>query len=308
MIETIKYYYDIAITDYKNYNSTYFFSWNQNFFCFTLFEYEINDFKRVIELTKRLKSFRINYHDIILNRFGQIISDYNNKKYILFKMCEDFSKEILVWDMIKINSQISLLGNIKEKYSNNWKFLWENKINYFETQIKELAKEKENVLNTFSYYVGLGECAIQYISKVEEKYFINESSEITVCHRRIFFPNYSLNYFNPLSIIIDLEIRDYSEYFKTLFFNGIDIKDEFVSFFKTKKFSDYSYNMFFARLLFPTYYFDIYEKTLQNIIEQESNIEVLKYKSDYETFLRFAYNEINKYSSLEKIEWINNCL
>ena len=206
--------------------------------------------------------------------------------------------------MLKINKNSVLVEYEKNKYNNNWKKLWENKINYFETQIKEFAKEKENILNTFSYYVGLGECAIQYISILEKEYFLTEFDKIIFCHRRIFYPNYSLNYFNPLSIVLDLEIRDYAEYFKSAFFKGVDVNDEFKSFLKTKKFSKYSYNMLYARMLFPTYYFDTYEKVLQNNIDQENIIEILKYKNDYELFLKFAYNEIAKYSPLIKIDWI----
>ena len=62
--------------------------------------------------------------------------------------------------------------------------------------------------------------------------------------------------------------------------------------------------MFFARLLYPSYYFDIYEDIMNNQGDEEKLIPILSKVNDYENFLKKAYEEISKYSSLERVDWL----
>ena len=45
-----------------------------------------------------------------------------------------------------------------------------------------------------------------------------DAYRIVLSHRRVFYPNYKLNYLNPLSFVFDLEVRDVAEYLKAMFF------------------------------------------------------------------------------------------
>jgi hypothetical protein len=62
--------------------------------------------------------------------------------------------------------------------------------------------------------------------------------------------------------------------------------------------------MFFARLLYPSYYFDIYEKVVNSNDTSEKIIKFLNGAGEYEIFLKKAYKEISLYTKLLKIDWI----
>ena len=143
-----------------------------------------------------------------------------------------------------------------------------------------------------------------YVNKINKVINISENDYITLSHRRIFYPNINLNYYNPLSFIFDLEVRDIAEYLKIGFFNDEDSILDLKTFLKTKKLTSYSYHMLYARLLYPSYYFDIYESIMNNDTNEDELLKIIRKVDEYELFLQLAYKEINKYTNLERIDWL----
>ena len=86
----------------------------------------------------------------------------------------------------------------------------------FEYQVRELGLDKKVIQESFSYYLGLAENAISYVNNTTLKYN-SFNSKVTLSHRRIFYPNFKINFLNPLSFIFDLEVRDIAEYLKAMF-------------------------------------------------------------------------------------------
>ena len=125
-----------------------------------------------------------------------------------------------------------------------------------------------------------------------------------ISRRRIFSPNYLLNYANPICFVVDLEVRDYAEYFKSLFFDGGDVYQEIVSFLKRVRVGSFSLSVFFARLIYPSYYFDLFEKVILNDESSDILINILNKQEDYNKFLNFVYKEILKYTPIKKIPWL----
>ena len=72
------------------------------------------------------------------------------------------------------------------------------------------------------------------------------------------------------------------------------------------KLNTFEANMLYARLIYPTYYFDVYENVIENKIDEEELLSIINKADDYELFLEKCYKEINKMYYLEKIEWIVN--
>ena len=198
MNQILKYYYGFDVKEIKEDNSVYYFNYNNEFFYFVLYERDLTDLNNIVSISRELKWLNIKCHDIIINKFNKIISTYNNKNYILLRISESYKKEINIFDMISVNDRITLSEEKKGVYKNNWKVLWENKIDYFENQVRGYAKEKKGILNTFSYYIGMAENAIEYINKVNQSEQISDFDKISICHRRIYCPNYELNYLNPI--------------------------------------------------------------------------------------------------------------
>lgn len=304
MIQSLKYYYDINITKIEKDNEALFFKINNNLFYFVPFRREKNDLQDIVAISKELKNSQLKFHDIIINKFNNILTPYNNELYVLIMMRTDFKQEVDLVDMFNNINAVKINDRKSRIYSNNWKMLWQNKLDYYEKKVKDIPKSNEMVLNMFLYFDGLSEMAIQYLEFTNQKYSIGPTDKITFCHRRIFFPNLKLNYYNPLSLIIDVDVRDYAEYFKAAFYYGENIYAQFKSFIKTIKFSNYSCNLFFARLLFPTYFFDAFEQILNGEIVENKMINIFNNFKEYMSFLNFAFSELKSNYKLFEIKWI----
>jgi len=109
---------------------------------------------------------------------------------------------------------------------------------------------------------------------------------------------------NPLNFIFDLEVRDIAEYIKAAFFNEMDIWSEIDEMYMNRRFTPYEANMFFARLLYPSYYFDIYERIMENEHSEDELIYIVKKVDEYETFLMEIYNYLNNFTPMVPIEWL----
>ena len=136
------------------------------------------------------------------------------------------------------------------------------------------------------------------------KYHQSPEDRICLSHRRVKYPNVKLNFLNPLSFIFDLEIRDIAEYIKSAFFAGEDALSYLKEALKIKKYSIYSLELLYARLLYPSYYFDVYENVMNDLEQEEKLVPIIEKACDYEDFFYNAYIEINQYVPIERISWL----
>lgn len=304
MKEIINYYYNFDIDKVQEYEGYCTFSYYGEEFYFVFFnrtESELND---IVEISVELKGKGIRVHDIILNRDKLLVTKVGDVYYILLKLNAIKSEKISFINVCELSSKLKLNSTNSKLYRNNWGELWSKKIDYFEYQIKELGRDKTIVLDSFSYYIGLAENAICYVNKINKVIGIGEYDNITLSHRRIFYPNISLNYLNPLSFVFDLEVRDIAEFLKIEFFNDEDSLLDLQTYLRMKKLTPYGYHMLYARLLYPSYYFDIYEDIMNNNQDEEKLLKVISKVDEYELFLKNAYTEINRYTHLEHIDWL----
>ena len=304
MKDMINYFYNLNIEIVEDWDNIFTFKWNKEEFYFVPLNRTERELIDLVQISKELKNRGLECHDMILNKFGKLITNVYEANYILLKPIGNTKEEFEIKDMIKINNFLILTPNKSNLYRNSWSKLWSDKIDYFEYQIHELGKDKEIILDSFSYYIGLGENAISYVNSTNKKYQKTSLDYICLSHRRIKYPNYKLNYLNPLSFIFDLEVRDIAEYIKSAFFEGADALSYLKETLKISRFTTYSLELLYARLLYPSYYFDVYESIMNNKEEEEKLIPIIEKADDYEDFLKDAYTEMNKYAPIERIAWI----
>ena len=307
MKQALEYYYNIDIDNLDEFDNNYHFILNKWDYYFVFFNRSIDELNDIIACINELKRKGINCHNIIFNKDNQALTKIGDIYYVLLSIYNPNEEYDLI-DIINMQKKLLLNPNHSKLYRNNWATLWSDKVDYFEYQIKELGLEKKEVLKTFSYYIGLAENAISYVNKTNQSYSQGFNDRITLSHRRIHYPNIKVNYLNPLSFIFDLEVRDIAEYLKSLFFlsKELDSLEELQIYLKTAKLSIYSYQMLYARLLYPSYYFDIYEQIMNKKIDEDNLLKVVNKVNLYEQFLKKAYLEISKYANIEKIDWIIN--
>ncbi len=304
MKESIEYFYNISIKDINEDNELYSFLLHDNIYMFVEYKRSENEINDIIEVSRELKYKNTLVFDIMYNKDNKVISKVDGNDYLLLKIPLNYNEEIDLFDMISKNFVVS--SSHLKNYKNNWGDLWSKKTDYYEYQVSELGSEKYAILDSFSYYVGLSENAIAIVNKMNKLYNNGVDSTIILSHRRIFYPNIILNYYNPLSFLFDLKVRDIAEYIKSTFIAGEDSFLELSIYLKSSRLTHYEYNMFYARLLYPTYYFDLYEKIITDNYSENEIINIVKLVDEYELFLKKAYLELSKYAVIENIEWLNS--
>ena len=66
----------------------------------------------------------------------------------------------------------------------------------------------------------------------------------------------------------------------------------------------YLYRLLFGRLLFPSFYFDIYDKIISEEIPEQEIVIVINRINYYEDFLRDIYYYIKTRANIPEIEWL----
>lgn len=306
MKETVEYTYNIEVDDFYETDEYSSFKYNNEFFLLCLYKRNKEDIEDIISCSREVKEKKFISFDIMFNKENSAITQIDDKFYVLIKLPINYYEEIDLFEMIEYSNKFVLNENKKSMYKNNWKELWSAKTDYFEYQVSELGNGKYIVLDSFSYYIGLAENAIAMVDKANKFNEFGKNAEISLSHRRVYYPNYLLNYCNPISYIIDLYVRDFAEYIKSCFYENEDAYLELITFLKAKKLSNYSYQMLYARLIFPSLYFDLYEKAIIDKDQEEEIIKIVRRADEYEIFLKKAYNLINSYSKIENLTWLSS--
>ena len=287
MKNALNYYYNLHIENIHQKDRNYYFKVNN--LQYMLLECgieEINDIYNLnIYLTKNYP-----FYKIILNKENKILTAINEMNYILLEI--NNNKELNINEIIKINN-ISIV-NFNKLRRDNWYTLWTNKIDYFEYQINQIGKKYPIIRESFNYYIGLAETAISLVKTLSGKEIY-----LSLSHKRITNP---FDLYNPLNLIIDIRVRDICEYFKFCFFDNKNIFKELELFLNYNKLSYDESIYFLARMLFPTYYFDLYEKIVANEIKEEEIKKVISKVDKYEKLLKYIY--LNLKNNNLYIEWL----
>ena len=301
MNRAIEYYYGIYPEKLIDNKSYYIFSFDNNDYIFSIWSRPNKDINTILEMSNELRRLGYNAHEIIINKDSRAITNINNENYVLLKVNENPKEKIDLLDILSYEKKYivnSSYNNLKP----NWKEAWQKRVDYLEKQMQYYGLNKEGIIDSFSYYIGLAENAIIFYNNINE-----EDNTLCLSHRRVFYPNIWLNYGNPLSFMIDNPERDIAEYLKSKFFYG-DYKEcylDFNSYIKAKKMSRLSAQLLLARLLYPSYYFDVFEQVIIDHNSEENIIKILEGRKEYEAFLKYCYLTISKMFLLTSFpEWL----
>lgn len=288
MKNALNYYYNFNVENIHQKNKNYYFKVNNlQYMLLECVNEEINDIYSLnVYLTKNYP-----FYKIILNKDNEVITIINETNYILLEINNNI-KDLNLNEIIKINN-ISIV-NFNKLRRDNWYTLWTNKIDYFEYQINQIGKKYPIIRESFNYYIGLAETAISLIKSIN-----NESIYLSLSHKRI---NNAFDLYNPLNLIIDVRIRDICEYFKFCFFENKNIFKELELFLNYNKLSYNESVYFLARMLFPTYYFDLYEKIIANEVKEEEIKKIISKVDKYEKLLKYIY--LNFKNNNLYIDWL----
>lgn len=249
------------------------------------------------EIFSILNSNKNDFNKIIPNHFEAIYTPYKGKNYVLIKASVPENNEIDILDLVK--PPIIYDDPRSKILRTNWGELWSAKVDYLEYQMSELGTTHKIARHSFSYYVGLAENAIEYFNLLNP-----DNLSTVISHRRINSPFRSKEYYDPLDIVIDYKSRDFASYFKMKFFESRDVLNEVKLLIDKDILNPLEYNLLYARLIYPSYYFDDLKKVLEENADDEILLKYISQVDAYEIFLKEVYELIKKKSSMLKIDWL----
>lgn len=300
MKNIINYYYGFNILNLYYLDDMYYFNNDSNNYYFKKYDRPMNEINSIVNIYIELNKRKILTNEIVFNNSNQAITLVNNIPYILIRE-KTINHRVNINDILYVQNNTINISNDKLLFRNDWIKLWSLKIDYYEENIRDNLKKYKLLNESIDYYIGLGENAISYL--VYNGVKINN---VVLSHKRIDINKGTIDFYNPISYILDSRVRDFSEYVKYLFFDDKINFDTFRFYIDYMNFSKDEYILLISRLLFPTYYFDMYDEIINNNINEDKIKKVLNKSNEYITFLKstFYYIIYNKKINIPYIEWI----
>lgn len=208
-----------------------------------------------------------------------------------------------------------------------WKTLWEQRLDQMEVFYNEKVRQHPStyfeklLVESFPYYIGLTENAIQYLVDTELDDQPHPTDSATICHHRFTRNSWLKDRITKLPIdwVFDHASRDLAEWMRSEFINqySIDYNEVFKftrDYERISRLSTFSWRLLYSRLLFPVHYFESIEGYyLSNSENEKKQYEVvlnnhLKRSTDYEIFLKETNNLIRQTrtntSRVPQISWL----
>lgn len=293
MKNLINYYYNMIVNDFKKIDNYYLFEIDSIKYSFFEYDGNIDELYNIYTIVINNDKY---CHEIIINKDNKIVTFYQNKPYILIKKNIYLNTFVTLSEIINYDVPIYIMGKTRKII---WDELWMNKIDYYEYQMNELGNKYPKLKLSFNYYIGLSECAINLL-----KYINNGDISLYITHKRIIYKEKMDDFLNPVNIMIDTRIRDIAEYFKINYING---KFKIEDIIKEIDMLNLSYNeciLLLSRLIYPSYYFDIYDKIIQEKVSEEKIDFYIEKNVYYETFLKNIYKYLKNIYKIPSIEWL----
>lgn len=294
MKNIIEYYYNLRIDELHNTDNIYSFSLNNNHFTFKPYIDSIDKSYDIYKLNSIISN-KLNIDSIIPNKYNNPLTKVNDIYYVLIL---NKSKVKLSLPLIS-NMAISNI-NITTLERNKWELLWENKIDYYELQIGENEKKYPLIRESFDYFIGMAENAISYLVNTKLELKPTNSDQKVVAHN-----NLMESLTDPSNLILDHKARDVAEYIKLSFWiNNKNIFKELDEYFYYNYYSPYGTRVLFSRILYPSFYFNLYDEIIQDKKEEKELNKIINRITDYEIYLYNIYVYLRKYYDIPSIEWL----
>lgn len=298
MKEYIQYYYHLVIADLRLVRGRYFFHDQKYHYMLETVYFSPNVLENIMQLNEFLRTYSEYYHQIIKNIQGNIWTLIDRKAYVLLRLSNVSDRKVYLSDLSVVWS-ISVPRHKSFLYTHfPWFPLWEEKIDYFENYPSHVKEHFIGDISLLDLFIGLGENAISYLKETLKDVRSLNELPLVPSHRRVSRQMELIDFYDPLGIILDLRVRDIAEYFKDSFWHSNYDLREMEAFLSQTRFSKIEAQLFFSRLLFPSFYFDYLEqKELPKHLDSRIE-EFLFFITDIYSYLREQY-------FIEEIKWLN---
>ncbi len=287
MRQILFYYYNINFEiEYEN-AYIYILKYNNELFIFKRVEIDFEILKENITI---LNNYHIRFHNIIINTKNELISTIKNHSYVLLKVDKTLENNWIDFSILDVDYHTIDIGSI-----------WIKKIDYYTKVIGENDNKDIMFNSIFHYYIGMSENAVAIANRLKNN---NVSLKRVLEHKRVDYPFNYLKYYDPTEMLLDFRIRDYSEYLKSkILKENINIMNEY-QYILSVNYTNDEINILLARLLYPSYYFDLLDRWLEKEIDVSELLKFTDVIEKYEQFLKELVSKLSERYSLYIIDWI----
>ena len=295
MNNAILFFYNINVQEIKKINDNYYFTYLSNNYVIYSYKRDITEAESIYNLNLEMLSKGLIGYEIVLTQNREILFIHGGTYYILMKFPNIKNRVITYEDVISF-----YFPTPKNKFLNldksNWGYNWSGKIDFIEYQFSQVKNKFPIIENSIDYFVGVWENAISYfndnVTFLEEKF---------VCHKRVDTKMDLLEFLNPLNFVIDYKERDKGEYLKSYVINN-----NYSSVQLKKLLQGSSKNniiLLISRILFPSYYFDLYEDIVLKEKNEEEIVKMIEKRKNINNLLKYIFENFSNYN-IPYIEWI----
>jgi spore coat protein YutH len=279
-----------------------------------------------------------NYGDLHVPVFlpskeGNLITEWENNQYCILAVQQTNNrqpqKQKLGRKLAKFHERGRMVPFQVQRVSRigKWKQLWEQRLEQMEkvwTGLLFQTPEDEFerlFLDSFPYYMGLTENAIQYLVDAEIDDDPTEIDNGTVCHERFSSTSWGADFLlkNPFDWVFDHRSRDIAEWTRERYFRNnqtyqLDVRNFYQEYLSIAPLSIFSWKLLYSRILFPLHYFECVENYYISQSEQQKKsleeqlTKILRQSMEYERFLSSFYELAGapiKRINLAKPEWLH---
>ena len=293
MKNVINYYYNLYPENIFQNKDEYYFFINNIRYTFIEYKEDIKEIDKIYNMHLNILKRNMYVHPIILNKDGKALTMIKEKPYILMQTVY-YGEKITMHNIISFSS---VEANTNKETT--WEELWKNKNDYLEYQINLLGNKYKILKKSMYYYLGLGENAIQLLNITQLK-----NIRMYYSHKRIDRKNTTYDLYNPLNINIDTKVRDIAEYLKQSFFSKENIEKDLEYYLKTSNLTVEEHILFFSRMLYPTYYYDMVEKILKNEKQEKEILNIINKVDEYQNIIKKLYKYYKTFINFPLIEWL----
>ncbi len=295
MNNAILFFYNINIQEIKRINNNYYFTYQQNNYVIYKYNRDISEINEIYELNIELLSKGLIGYEIIPNKTNELIFLYENNYYVLMKIPNIKNKKITYEDILSFNF-IQNQNKYKTIDKSNWNQNWSKKIDYIIYQFSQIKNKHKEIDSSIDYFIGIWENAISYYNDT-----ISNKNKKYVAHIRIENDMDLLEYLNPLNFVIDYKERDIGEYLKTYVINNNYTENMIDTILKYT--NQEGIVLLISRLLFPSYYFDLYENIIEGKTKEEEINVIVKKHYNVLNLIKYIFKKYWDYN-IPYINWI----
>ena len=292
--ELIQYYYNMHDINLQKQDYEYHFIYDGYEYFFSSLVRNENEIYEI----EKLISANDHFDQIVPNINKQLITLIYNRKYLLVKrkkQTTDIEKSLFNCFF----GQKLYSGDIYSINHSNWGFLWSKKVDYIEYQLLHFDGKYPLLERSTHYFIGMAENAISYLNIATEN-SAAQDNELVISHNRIL--DESLD--TPQNIIVDYIDRDIAEYLRYLFMTKKYNFDKIYRLLTSLNLSSLHCKRIYARLFFPTTYFDLFNGIIYLKTDETKVMEILKRVEEYEDYINKVYDILFRIKKIPKITWI----